>query len=148
MIFPIFQMVKWLLLFSWPPVCGVCTNYEVETFQPWKGTSPDLGSVTYCYVAMLLGTDPSFPPTTRCPPGGSVSSCPFPLSLSGRLVPTQDHFPTRVSPVFVPAYCGPSLPKLDSATSPPPPSSSHLPDSQHCALAATKISSNVVLSCF
>ena len=42
-----------LLLLTWPPVREVCPNHEVVIFQPWTGTSPDLGSTAYCYVVIL-----------------------------------------------------------------------------------------------
>ena len=37
----------------WPPVREVCLNYEVMDFQPRTLTTPDLGSVTYCYLHLL-----------------------------------------------------------------------------------------------
>ena len=68
-----------LLLFSWPPVREVCPNYEVVMFQTQKGTPPDLGSVTNCYIDMLLIPATPFPPATQCPTGGATLSCPLPL---------------------------------------------------------------------
>ena len=52
-----------------PPVREVCPNYKVVVFQPQKLTIPDLGSVTYYYVAYLL--DPPHPlllPSAVLPP--------------------------------------------------------------------------------
>ena len=43
-----------LLLFLQPPVCEVCPHHEVAMFQPRTGNSPDLDSVTYCYVYFLV----------------------------------------------------------------------------------------------
>ena len=45
---------QFLLLFSWPQFREVCLNYEVVMFQPRTGTPPYLGSVTNCYIAILL----------------------------------------------------------------------------------------------
>ena len=50
---PFFSVMS-LLLFSWPPVDEVCTNYEVVMFLPWAGTPMELGSVANCYVDILL----------------------------------------------------------------------------------------------
>ena len=49
-------LVKWhsddlLLLFNRPPVREVCLNHVVT--KPHTETYPDLGSVVYCYVAIL-----------------------------------------------------------------------------------------------
>ena len=43
-----------LLLFTWPPVHEVCPNYEVVMFQPQTGISPELDSITNCYVDIIL----------------------------------------------------------------------------------------------
>ena len=43
-----------LLLFSWPPVCEVCPNYEVVTFQLWTGNPLDLGYVADFYIDILI----------------------------------------------------------------------------------------------
>ena len=40
-----------LLLFAWPPVCGVCLNHEVVMFQTCKVTPLYLGSVINCYIS-------------------------------------------------------------------------------------------------
>ena len=53
-----------VLLFSWPLVHEVCTDYEVVIFQPQTWTSMDLGSVANCYVAILLSPDPTLTPVT------------------------------------------------------------------------------------
>ena len=41
---------------NWPPVREVCLHYNVVMLQPRTGTSPDLGSVDNCYLAILLIT--------------------------------------------------------------------------------------------
>ena len=35
----------------WTPFCMVFPNGEIMDFQPWKLTTPDLGSVSYFYAA-------------------------------------------------------------------------------------------------
>ena len=60
----------------WPPVREVCHNYEVVEFQPWTLTTPDLGSIAYCYIAYLL--DPPHPlllPSDISPPPQSSFAC-------------------------------------------------------------------------
>ena len=137
-----------LLLLSWPPVRALCLNYKVVMFQPQKGISPDLDSDTNCYVTMLLSPIPPFLSTARCPPGGETRSRPFSLSIANRHVPTQDHPPTRASPVSITAYQYSSLPDSDYVTSSHTLPSPRLPDYHRCSLAASKISSNVSLNCF
>ena len=34
----------------WPPVRELCPNYEVVEFHPRTLTTPDLGSIAYCYT--------------------------------------------------------------------------------------------------
>ena len=54
----------------------VCLNYEVAEFQPWKLTTPELGSITYFYLDCLL--DPSRPlllATNILPPPQSLFEC-------------------------------------------------------------------------
>ena len=63
------------LLLSWPPVRELCPNHEVVVFQPQTGTSPDLGSITYCYIAVLLSPTPPFPSASQCLPEGATHSC-------------------------------------------------------------------------
>ena len=59
-----------LLLFSWPSVCEVCTNYEVMMFQPLTRTPPDLGYFSDIYIYILLIPAPPF-------------SAPHPMSNRG-----------------------------------------------------------------
>ena len=132
----------------WPPVREVCPSYYVVMFQPWTGTSPDLVSITNCYVDMIISRTPPFPSTARCPPGGSTHSCHFSISLKDHVVPTHDHLTTRASPVFVPEYRDPLLPDSDSSTSSYPPPLPRLLDPCRHALATTKIDSNGLLKCF
>ena len=108
----------------WSPVSEVCPHYGVMMFQPRKLTTPDLGSVAYCYIAYLLN-----PPT--------ISSC-FPMSIWERkLTPAPSPQPEMsilllhgiirplgASPVSVPAHqktfaC---LPLTHHFQSPTPPS--------------------------
>ena len=49
-IFSMFMFVC-LCVCYWPPVVVVCPNHEVLVFQPCTVTTPDLGPVTYFYVA-------------------------------------------------------------------------------------------------
>ena len=134
-----------MLLFPWPPFRKVCPNYYVVMFQPRTWTSPYLGSISNCYVDMLLIPTPS---TSRCPPVGATHSCPFSLSVSDCLVPTQDHPSAQTSSVSVPAFQVPSIPDSYSATSSYPLTLPHLPDSRCYALSSAKIYSNVSPSCF
>ena len=53
--------------------------------QTCKRTSPDLGFVANCHIAMRISPTPSFPPATRCPPrqlpAPDPSLFPFPTVL-------------------------------------------------------------------
>ena len=87
MVYEFRHFLSMLLLLSWPPVREVCLNHEVEMFLPRIGTFPDLSSVAYCCVAILLSTTPTFPSATRCLPGGGGSNpapspSPSPPALS------------------------------------------------------------------
>ena len=115
---------------------------DVPTLHP-----PDLGSVANCYIYILIINTPHFLSAAQCSPGGGYPLVPLP-SIPPPRVPTQDHLPTRSSPVSIPAYQVPSLPSSDSATSLHPLPSPRLPDSQWCALSATEISYNITISCF
>ena len=138
----VYQMLL-LLLFAWPPVHEVCPNYEVAMFQPWTGTSLDLVSIDNCYVAMILRTTPLFLSAARCPPGGGATlSCPFYLSIANHLFPTQDHPPTRASPVSIPEYWYTLLPYSDSTTFSHPPLFPHLQDSRHSSLTRQMYKAN------
>ena len=57
---------SFVLLFSWPRVREVCTNYEVVMLQPQTGTPPDLGFVANCDVDIPLIPTPPFMPATQC----------------------------------------------------------------------------------
>ena len=60
----------------WPPVREIFPNHEVMIFQPRTLTTPDLGSVAYCYIAYLLNpSHPLFLPYDVCP-GEAAHSCP------------------------------------------------------------------------
>ena len=65
-----------LLLYTCPPVRGVCPNYEVVMFQPQTVTPPYLGSVINCYVrySTLLNPLHPSPPSACFPSGGGVPS--------------------------------------------------------------------------
>ena len=76
----------WELLFNRPPVFEVCPNHEVT--KPWTGTSPDLGSVAYCYVAILYAPPCIIYLATQCPPKGSTKSCPSSPAITGHPVCT------------------------------------------------------------
>ena len=93
-----------LLLLSWTTVREVCLNHGVVVFQPRTGTSPDLGSVAYCYVAIILSNTLPFLSSNRCPLEGETHFRPFFLYTNDHPVTTQDHLPTRASPVSVPSY--------------------------------------------
>ena len=60
----------------WPPVYGVCPNCEVVEFQPRTLTTPDLGSVTYCYVHLLEPPHPPLLPSDVPSPQPSSSVLP------------------------------------------------------------------------
>ena len=53
-----------LFLFSSSLVSEVCKNYDVSMFQPRKETPTELGSVAYCYIAMIISPAPTFLPAT------------------------------------------------------------------------------------
>ena len=99
----------------WPPVCEVCPNYEVVEFQPRTLTTPDLGSVAYCYVLLL---DPSYPlllPSKVLPP--LPSSSVFPLHSiifpPGRHTSPSHHIEKNVTlSSFTSHYQRPTLPLL------------------------------------
>ena len=87
-----------LLLFSWPPVREMCTNYKVLMFRHRTGNPLDLVSVNSCYIAFLIIPGPPFPPATRCPPKGgvtaqapSLSSCPTFVSPHMIIFPPRRH---------------------------------------------------------
>ena len=134
-----------MLLFYWSSFYDVCPNYEVVMFQPWTGTPPDLGFVANCFVAMLIIPTLPFPPATQYPPRKDTRYCPFPISISDHLVPTQYQLPNRESLVFVSSYKFTSFPELESANSSPPPPFPRLLNFRCHALAVTKISSNIAL---
>ena len=113
----------------------------------------NLGSVAYCYIAILAPPLPLLPSSDVLLGGGASPSCPNTPATDVRLVSAQDYLPpgSHLSPsqntdtnVPLPQ---PSL----SVTSPlnlilPSP---HLPNSCHRrSLAASGMSSNVTLSCF
>ena len=58
------KLVGLLLLLNWPSVHEVCPNHNVVMLQPRTGTSMDVGSVSNCYVAILLSPALPFPPAT------------------------------------------------------------------------------------
>ena len=137
-----------LLLLSWPTIREVCPNYKVMMFQPQIGTSPDLWSVSNCYVSMLLSPDCHFWPLPNVRPEGKPAPAPSLSPLSTVLSPHR-------------IICAPGRPlslshhtkiPLSVIQTPlPPPIPLPLPrfsDSCCCAFSATKISSNVTLSCF
>ena len=69
-----------LLLFNRPPVCEVCPNHEVT--KHWTGTSPDLGSVAYSYVAIIYAP-PRLPYlAANCLSKGETHSCPSSHAIS------------------------------------------------------------------
>ena len=74
-------------MFNRSPVCEVCLNNEVT--KPWTGTSPNLGSFDYCYVAILNSPPRLLYSAARCPPKGATHSCPSSHSISGRPVCTR-----------------------------------------------------------
>ena len=72
----------YVVVFSWPLLHEFYLNYEVVMFQPWIGTSPDLGPITNCYIAILLIHNPQFLPSNWCSHRGgyalvSLLSIPF-----------------------------------------------------------------------
>ena len=114
---------------------------------PTTDMEPSGPILVNCYIAIILIPAPPFPPSTQCLLGGDTCSFPFPISHSYRFVPTQCHFHIQTSPVSVPVNWGPLITALDSSTSLPPPFT-RLSDSHFHALSATKIYSNIALSCF
>ena len=78
-----------LLLFTWPPVRGVCPNYEVVMFQPRTVTPPYLVSVVNCYVSYSFKPAPPF---SELHPLSSLEGLPAPaLSLSPVLTVVSPH---------------------------------------------------------
>ena len=69
------------MLFKQPPIHEVCPNHEVT--KPWKGTSPDLGYVAYCYVYTLFPSL-SYLFASQCPPEEETHSCPSSHAIAGR----------------------------------------------------------------
>ena len=61
-------------MFNRPPVYEVCPNHEVT--KPWTGTSTDLGSVAYSYVAILYAPLHLLYLAAQFPPKGANRSCP------------------------------------------------------------------------
>ena len=95
---------------------------------------------------IIFSPTPSFPSSVRFPPWGATHSCPLSLSSTGPPFSTQVHPSTWAPPVSFRAYQDPLLP--GSAITLLPTSSPRLPDSRLCTLSATRISSNLSLSCF
>ena len=106
-----------LLFFPCTRICKLCPDYEVVMFQPCIGTPLNLGSVSNCYLAIILKPAPPFFTSTWCPPWWGYRSCPTHIFLANRRVSTQDHSTTRASTLSVPEYQGPLIPATDSATS-------------------------------
>ena len=61
----------------WPPVREFCPNCEVVEFQPQTLTTPDLGSVAYCYVNVLDLPHPPLLPSDVPPPQTFSSVLPM-----------------------------------------------------------------------
>ena len=62
-----------------PPVFEVYPNYDEVIFQPRKLNTPDIDSITYCYIAYLLNLPhPLLLPSVVCPGGGSQLLTRFP----------------------------------------------------------------------
>ena len=51
-----------LLFFPCTRICKLCPDYEVVMFQPCIGTPLNLGSVSNCYLAIILKPAPPFFP--------------------------------------------------------------------------------------
>ena len=140
------------MLLAWTPVRGVCPNHEVVMFHPRTVTLPHLGSVVNCYVSYsnLINLLYPSPPSARFPSGGVPTPTPVQYTVYFCRASTQDHFPTWLSPVSVPASQDPSLPaqSSDSSTSLYPPTPPRLLYFQRRSLAVSEISFNLALSCF
>ena len=79
-----------LLLFARKPVRGVCLNYEVMIFQPWKVTPTYLCSVVNRYVSYstLLNPLRSSPPSAWFYSGGGACTRTWTLYC---LLPSYSH---------------------------------------------------------
>ena len=151
-----------VLLFSWPPVRGVCPNHDVVMFQPRTLTPQYLGSAFNCYASYsnllnLLRPSPTFSdfllpsqPFAWFTSRGKSAPAHGHFTVYLRHADTKDNSPTWVSPVSIPASRDPSLfsSSSDSSGSLSPLPLPHLPDFQCSSLAVAKISFNVALSCF
>ena len=71
----------------------MCLNHEVLVVQPSTGTSPDLGFVAYCYVAIVISPTPPFPSAAQFTPEGATNSRPLYLSITACPITTLDHTP-------------------------------------------------------
>ena len=112
----------------WSPVRVVFLNYEVVVFQPRTLTTPDLGSITYYYIAYLLNlTRPLFLPYDVLP-GEEAHSCPVSPAIDmspHRIIRSHGHHlspslhtkkPSPAFPLPVPSRLRFLLPSLASAT--------------------------------
>ena len=92
------------------PAFVVCPNHEVVVLQPQTGNNRGLCYITYCYVSNYLSRpSPSAPHDAQFPSEGASKSCHlYPIvaapQASSPQSYTQDHLPTRDSPVSVSAY--------------------------------------------
>ena len=109
-------MLLLLLLFARQPVRGVCPSHEVVMFQPRTVTPPYLGSVVNCYVrySTILNPLRPSPPCAWFLSGGVPAPAPGHSPIYFYRAATQDHLPTWVSPVSIPASRDPYLPASSS----------------------------------
>ena len=134
-------------MFSWTLVCELLPNYEVMMFQPWTGTTQDLGSFAYCYVAIIL-----IPALTLSARHHMSARGGYPLMplTSLHLQPSCLHTGSLYHPGIT-CLChkipGLLAPCIRLCCLPDPPPSPRLLYSQRCALARSEISSNVALNC-
>ena len=60
-------------------------------FQPRTLTTPDLGSIAYCYIAYLLNPPHPLLLLFNVPPGRGYHSCPDSSAIDVRPVAARDH---------------------------------------------------------
>ena len=96
-------MSVFLVVCYWPPVRGVCPNYEVVEFKPRTVTPPK--PRLRCLLLRICSLPvPTSPPAVQCYSGVAPTFSPDTPSTDARLVSAQDYPPTRASPVSIPAY--------------------------------------------
>ena len=95
-----------MLFFNRPPIREVFPNYEVT--KPQTGTSLDLGSFNYCYVAILYAPPHILSFAAQSLPGGATHSCP-----SSHTISILPFFPCTVSSAHLSVPClRPSMTKI------------------------------------